>query len=66
MQKQVTAALQKEMSRKEFFKTLGLGLMAMVGISALLQVFGKDMNPLANQQNDSGNSNGYGSSAYGR
>lgn len=51
-----TAILDKEMDRKDFIKHLGLGLLALTGLSAVLQT-------LAPQHQR--RSSGYGGSAYG-
>lgn len=50
--------LQKEMSRKEFLTTVAFGLATIIGLSALLQLLGKQ-NPWQPAQR------GYGSSSYG-
>ena len=51
--------MQKEMSRKEFLATIGLGVASIFGFSAILKMlFGKG------EQNQT-SSAGYGSSAYG-
>lgn len=48
--------LKKNMSRQEFIMTLGFGIATVVGLSALLQLLGKQ-NPWR--------TSGYGSSSYG-
>lgn len=52
--------MQKEMSRKEFLATLGLGVVSILGFSSMINLlFGKG-------QERNGSSNfGYGSSPYG-
>lgn len=58
--RQLNNLMQKEMSRKEFIATLGLGIASILGFSSILKMlFGK-----GEQQNQS-NSFGYGGSAYG-
>ena len=56
---QLNNLMQKEMSRKEFIATLGLGIASILGFSSILKVlFGKGEQTQAR-------STGYGSSAYG-
>lgn len=58
MQKHLEEILSKEMSRKEFLATVGLGLASVMGFSSIIKMLtGK------HQQQSSGF--GYGSSAYG-
>lgn len=67
MQKQVAELLQKDMSRKEFFTTLGFGLAAVTGVGTILQLIGKDINPLEQLQKQKAESPmGYGMNSYGR
>lgn len=59
MQKQLDTILKKEMTRKEFLATMGLGLASVLGFSSLLQMLsGRGMDRGAVTE-------GYGSSAYG-
>jgi hypothetical protein len=60
MTKQVDAILAKEMSRKEFLATVGLGLTAAAGLTSIVNIFGGGRQA-GTMQVDSG----YGSSAYG-
>jgi Trp operon repressor len=56
---QLNNLMQKEMSRKEFIATLGLGIASVLGFSSILKLlFGKG-------QQTQNISAGYGSSAYG-
>jgi hypothetical protein len=50
---------QKEMSRKEFITTLGIGLASVMGFSAILKMLGHK--GFANSQG-----HGYGASPYGK
>jgi hypothetical protein len=50
---------QKEMSRKEFLTTLGLGLASVMGFSAILKILG-------HKGFTSSQSHGYGTSPYGK
>lgn len=56
-QSQLHDLLQKEVSRKEFLQTLGVGLASVFGLSALLKLAGYKGHHA---------SRGYGSSPYGR
>lgn len=56
---QLQQLLQKEMSRREFLTTLGLGVLSIVGFSALLQALGKSDSRSVQP------SLGYGSNFYG-
>ncbi len=60
MQKQIQALVQKEVTRKEFMATLGLGAASLMGLGSILK--------LVNSQSGSSQkaSSGYGSSGYGR
>lgn len=51
-----TAILDKEMDRKDFIKHLGIGLLALTGLSTVLQ----NLAPVRERH-----SSGYGGSAYG-
>lgn len=56
--KQLQGLMQKEMSRKEFLATLGLGIVSIMGFSTLI-------NALMGKQQNQNTSVGYGSSPYG-
>lgn len=58
MAKPLDTLLQKEMSRKEFMTTVGMGLASIMGFSAVLRLLGHGSKL---QQS----SKGYGSSTYG-
>lgn len=56
---QLNNLMQKEMSRKEFIATLGLGVASILGFSSILKLlFGKG-------QESQNARTGYGSSPYG-
>ena len=57
MTKPVDVLLAKEMSRKEFLATVGIGLTMVTGLSSLVNIFGGHKLREV--------SDGYGSSAYG-
>lgn len=57
MQKQISALLERDLSRKEFIIALGFGMATLLGLGSLLGFLGQK-NPL---KRDSG----YGSSPYG-
>jgi hypothetical protein len=57
MQKDLTNLLSKEMDRRAFLKHVGIGVIALTGVSTIL----KTMNDLTPQRR----SVGYGASAYG-
>lgn len=62
MTKPINVLLQKEMSRKEFVTTLGLGMATVMGFSTIIHMLtGKSVRSRLGQKVD----NGYGSSAYG-
>ncbi|HSW65992.1 MAG TPA: hypothetical protein VLI54_02535 [Bacillota bacterium] len=57
MNKHLAGLMQKEMTRKEFLTTLGLGIATVLGFGSLIKlVTGKSLG---------GTSGGYGSSTYG-
>ncbi len=57
MNKHLAVLMQKEMTRKEFITTLGLGIATILGFGSLIKlVTGKSL---------SGSASGYGSSTYG-
>jgi hypothetical protein len=59
MQHQLNNLMQKEMSRKEFLATMGLGVASVLGFSTILKL-------LFNKGEQHRTSNvGYGSSVYG-
>lgn len=57
MTKPVDAILAKEMSRKEFLVTVGVGLTAAAGLSSIVSIFGGSKLREVTE--------GYGASAYG-
>ncbi|HKU19138.1 MAG TPA: hypothetical protein VJP80_07805 [Candidatus Saccharimonadales bacterium] len=59
MNKHLQTLLKKEMTRKEFLTTLGLGLAAVFGFSAILRL-------LTGKSASQHFSHGYGSDTYGR
>jgi hypothetical protein len=68
MTKQLGNLLQKEMTRKEFMATMGLGVASIMGFSTIVQVLtGKSLPGLAQQSlgDSQAGRSGYGSSAYG-
>jgi hypothetical protein len=60
-----SALLQKEMDRKDFVKNVGIGILALSGVTAALKAV--SLAPTAGKKvlGGSNNSYGYGSSAYG-
>lgn len=56
----LNSLMQKEMTRKEFLVTLGFGMAALFGLSALMHLVTGKENPLGQNK-----SVGYGSSTYG-
>jgi len=56
MQTQIQDLLQKEVSRKEFLRHLGIGLISIMGLSTLVKLSGYKHH----------DAHGYGSSPYGR
>ncbi len=64
MTKQIDTLLQREMTRKEFIATLGLGMASVLGFSHIIQLLtGKSLHRQFGQRPTSA---GYGSSPYGR
>jgi hypothetical protein len=62
MHKQLDTLFQKEMSRKEFLATLGLGVASIMGFSTIIKlVTGKSVDSHLGQRTGLG----YGSSPYG-
>jgi hypothetical protein len=57
MDKPLQVLMQKEMTRKEFLATIGLGVASILGFSSLLKLLGLK---------GSHQANGYGSRGYGR
>ena len=57
MTKPVDVILAKEMSRKEFLTTVGVGLTMVTGLSSIVNIFGGGKTREVTQ--------GYGASAYG-
>lgn len=64
MKNQIQELLQKDMSRHEFLATMGMGLVAMLGLTSALK-FLLDT-PTMTSGRSRNQSNGYGSSPYGR
>jgi hypothetical protein len=64
MTKPINAVLQKEMSRKEFLATLGLGVASVMGLSTIVRVLtGKSISgQLGHHQSQA---IGYGGGTYG-
>ncbi|HJQ09198.1 MAG TPA: hypothetical protein VJ836_06985 [Candidatus Saccharimonadales bacterium] len=60
MNKHVASLLHKEMTRKEFLTTLGLGIASILGIGNILRFITNQ-----SQASDSSVQRGYGSSTYG-
>ncbi len=58
MQKIVNDLLSKEMSRKEFLSTVGVGLISVLGFSSLVKMLG-------NSKSYKQQTSGYGSTSYG-
>ena len=62
LQTNIQPLLQKEMSRKEFLLTLGLGVASIFGFSTIIHMLtGKSISSHINKQVD----DGYGSTEYG-
>lgn len=62
MDKPIDVLMQKEMSRKEFLATLGLGMASVMGFSAIIRLLtGKSIDGHLKRHVSSG----YGSSPYG-
>jgi hypothetical protein len=60
-----TVIMQREVTRKEFLATLGLGLASIMGFSNLIKLLtGKSVN--SHLKLDPRAENGYGASPYGR
>lgn len=60
MEKRLNSILEREMSRREFVVTIGLGLASVAGLSSILRILG------AKGRAQKSQIGGYGSSAYGR
>jgi len=60
MKDQINDLLYKEMSRREFLATLGVGLASVMGLSAILKYVGPK--PETHPRHSAGS---YGTSAYG-
>ena len=56
LKNQLHELTQKEMTRKEFLATVGFGIASIFGLSAILNMLGKEPNHM---------SQGYGSNTYG-
>lgn len=63
--KHVQKILQKEMTRKEFFATLGFGLATVAGFSSLLNMLGKTNNPWQQAASSNTKMPSYGGGPYG-
>jgi len=62
MSKPITALMQKEMDRKEFLVTLGIGMASIMGFSTIIHLLtGRSAHSHLGQRISSG----YGSSPYG-
>ena len=59
---QFDAMMQRELSRSEFLKFVGMGLLGFVGVIG----FFKHLHEIVPSQSSHKNSGGYGRSAYGR
>jgi len=55
--------LQKEMNRKEFLQHVGIGVLGVVGVTALISNLEKFFNP---KKENSESQSGYGYSPYGK
>lgn len=62
LQNGAKSLLEKEMDRKEFLKLIGMGLVAVTGITSLLKTFSA-LN--SDSSSSTSSSFGYGSSPYG-
>lgn len=60
MKNNLNTLLQKEMTRKEFLATLGLGVATVMGLTTVLKMLSGN-----NGGQQVGSSGGYGASAYG-
>ncbi|MDB5176305.1 MAG: hypothetical protein JWM81_1163 [Candidatus Saccharibacteria bacterium] len=61
----IDSVLQKEMTRKEFLRLAGAGVLGIVGITGFLQNVNKLASP-GNHAKSVTQAHGYGSSPYGR
>ena len=59
LKEEAAVLLSKEMDRKDFLKYIGVGIVAMTGVSTLIRA----MTPSNSKQEPA--ANGYGSSPYG-
>ena len=59
MNKQLNSLMQKEMTRKEFLATFGLGVATLMGFGSIIRM-------LNNRNQGQKVASGYGSSVYGR
>lgn len=62
MHKQVDTLMNKEMSRQEFLKAVGIGLISLFGFSSIVKL----MTGIGSTGQHRAVSNGYGSSPYGK
>jgi hypothetical protein len=58
MNKQLSALMQKEVTRKEFLMALGLGIATVMGFGSLIRM-------LSGKQHQTPAASGYGTSVYG-
>lgn len=58
MKQDITSLLEKEMDRRDFFKHVGVGVVAMTGVAAILKTLNGVGSPQARTV-------GYGASVYG-
>lgn len=59
MHKQIDVLMQREMTRKEFMATLGIGAATLMGFGSIMRLF------KPSTASSSSQSKGYGSSSYG-
>jgi hypothetical protein len=62
MKPHISEIVQKEVTRKEFLKIAGFGIMSVMGIGSIVKLLGEKNSPLKRNTVSSG----YGSSAYGK
>ena len=62
MKPHISEIVQKEVTRKEFLKIAGFGIMSVMGIGSIVKLLGEKNSPLKRNNVQSG----YGSSAYGK
>lgn len=64
MKQELASLIQKDVTRAEFFKLLGFGVIALLGFGALVQMV--TQNNQQSQQSGGPIPANYGSNAYGR